>query len=99
MNNYTEECLIVLGEECAEVIQAVSKIQRFGFTGFHPIDPTTSNFDLLQKEIGDVLCMIDLLREEGVLDEHIIQNAKLQKRIKFRQFSTYKPTPPVIKED
>lgn len=99
MKNYTEECLITLGEECAEVIQVISKIQRFGFTSFHPDDPSVNNLQLLQREIGDVLCMIDLLREEGVLDDHAIQNAKLQKRIKFRKFSTYQPTRPVIKED
>ena len=98
MNNYSEECLITLGEECAEVIQAISKILRFGFTSWHPNDPTTNNLEHLQIEIGDLVCMIDLLKEEGVINDHAIQNARLQKRIKFKKFSTYKPTLKEIKE-
>lgn len=98
MNNYIDECLITLGEECAEVIQAVSKIQRFGISNYHPSTPDVSNKEHLQREIADVLCMIDLLREEGFIDEHLVQNAKLQKRIKFKQYSTFSPTHDVVLE-
>lgn len=99
MKDYTEECMITLGEECAEVIQAISKIQRFGYANFNPDDPSENNLQILQREIGDMLCMIDLLREEGVLDDHMIQNAKLKKRIKFKKFAIFSPKPIVIKED
>ena len=99
MNTYVEECMITLSEECAEVIQVVSKIQRFGLTSFHPNDPTVNNLQRLEQEIGDVLCMIDILREEGALDDRALQNAKLAKRIKFKKFSIFSPKPIVIKED
>ena len=35
MNKENEICLITM-EECSEVIQAISKVQRFGIDGVHP---------------------------------------------------------------
>jgi len=52
--NRTEEILTILQEECAEVIQAVSKVKRFGM--YH-------NFENLHKELADLQCMIDLSYE------------------------------------
>ena len=52
--NRSEEILTILQEECAEVIQAVSKIKRFGM--FH-------NMENLHKELADLQCMIDLSYE------------------------------------
>ena len=95
MQNYTEECLITLAEECAEVIQVVSKIQRFGATSFHP-ETGVSNLDKLNQEIGDMLTMVDLLVNEGLLDKLKIQNAKIYKRAKFAKFSIHKPAPKPI---
>ena len=99
MKNYTEECLITLAEECAEVIQIISKIHRFGMTSHHPNDVKTTNLDSLHSEVGDVLTMIDLLREEGVLSDNMLQNAKLAKRIKFKKFSIFNPREIVIDEN
>tara|TARA_Y100000592_G_scaffold92352_1_gene153926 strand:+ start:70 stop:327 length:258 start_codon:yes stop_codon:yes gene_type:complete len=48
-----DECLVILSEECAEVIQAVSKTMRF------PEDDN-KNRSRLEKELGDLQCMIDL---------------------------------------
>lgn len=48
-----EEFLNILQEECAEVIQAVSKIKRFGWR--------EENILNLQLEVGDLLCMLDML--------------------------------------
>ena len=48
-----DECLVILAEECAEVIQAVSKTMRF------PEDDN-KNRSRLEKELGDLQCMIDL---------------------------------------
>jgi hypothetical protein len=36
MNNRDREILLIAQEECAEVIQAISKIFRFGFEAQHP---------------------------------------------------------------
>lgn len=91
--NYVEECLSVLAEECAEVIQVVHKIDRFGMDSYHPNDPSKNNLDLLHGELGDLLCMVDLLVEEGVLDPMRIQNAKLFKRVKFAKYRRFHPAP------
>ena len=48
-----DECLVILAEECSEVIQAVSKTMRF------PEDDI-KNRARLEKELGDLQCMIDL---------------------------------------
>lgn len=89
---FIEECLIVLQEECAEVVQAISKIRRFGPNSFNPNDENkTTNLALLSQEIGDVLAMIDYLVEEGLITEHDLRNAKIKKRIKFSQYRTNHP--------
>ena len=36
MNDKIKETLIITQEECAEVIQAVSKVMRFGFDSCYP---------------------------------------------------------------
>ena len=60
MDSQTKEVMDILQEECAEVIQAVSKISRFGLDNFKPGKPKT-NREHLEEEIGDLMCMIDLL--------------------------------------
>lgn len=60
----TIEYLEILQEECAEVIQAISKIKRFGLDSYHPADPDkVSNFHHLIVELGDIQGMIRLLSE------------------------------------
>lgn len=55
------ERLALLMEECAEVQQVIGKILRHGKESYHPEDPTcTTNRELLEKELGDVLAAIDL---------------------------------------
>lgn len=49
-----DEALALIAEECAEVIQAVTKIQRHGLHSHHPDSPHISNRTTLQKEIGDL---------------------------------------------
>lgn len=53
------EALGILQEECAEVIQAVSKIRRTGET-FRPFGGEKSNLDLLAEEIEDVLILLEI---------------------------------------
>ena len=66
-------------EECAEVIQACSKIIRFG--------DTYENLDRLQKELGDLYCMMDLLQKEDMVSWTEIDNASEAKIEKLRIFS------------
>lgn len=51
----------ILTEECAEVIQAVSKINRFGLNSEWE---GVTNKQSLITEIGDVLALIHVLVEE-----------------------------------
>ena len=76
----------ILQEECAEVIQIVSKIRRFGIDEIH-LKSGISNRQMLCEEVGDVLCMIDLLRELKILDGSGMQSAVRNKRKKLEQWS------------
>jgi NTP pyrophosphatase (non-canonical NTP hydrolase) len=63
VNDHQEECLNILQEECAEVIQAASKIKRFGLVGKR-LDSDT-NLNNLETELGDVLAMVDLVKQRA----------------------------------
>ena len=52
--------LIVTMEECGELIQACSKLYRHGNKKFER--------RMLSEEVGDVLAMITLLEEVGIVD-------------------------------
>jgi NTP pyrophosphatase (non-canonical NTP hydrolase) len=65
VNDHQEECLNILQEECAEVIQAASKIKRFGVVG-KPLNTTLTNRESLEMELGDVLALVDLLKGSGL---------------------------------
>jgi len=79
MDKQHHEILSILQEENAEVIQAVSKIFRFG------IDTQwngQTNREQLEEELGDVLAMIDILCTTGIVDLDklkVAKNAKLEK--------------------
>ena len=88
------EVLSILQEECAEVIQAVSKVQRFGVLAHHP-HRTTTNKQELEEELGDLLAMIEILTQTGYLDQANIALATQAKTDKLKQYSTVwtlKPT-------
>jgi len=61
------ERLALLSEECAEVIQAVSKILRHGYASQHPNDRPNgpTNRQNLAREIGQVLFTVDLMTVNG----------------------------------
>lgn len=84
MNEQTKEILIILQEESAEVIQAVSKCFRFGMGQCHLKSPDSrTQVQNLEMEIGDLEAMIELLVKEnvGVSREGIdlAKKAKLEK--------------------
>lgn len=83
----TEQTLNILQEECAEVIQAVSKCQRFGIDNTH-IKSGVSNRANLTEEVGDLLCMVDLLVNQGVLKREDLEKAAQAKLDKLRIWST-----------
>ena len=78
--NRNDEIMTILQEECAEVIQAVSKVRRFGLS---------DNVGELKKELCDLICMIELMREFNVIPmsyEEQLENI-FQKREKLKKFS------------
>ena len=67
MQNKTQYLICKLQEEAAEVIQAVSKINRFGEQSNHP-DRTTTNKQELIGELEDFLAILGVLEQMGWLD-------------------------------
>ena len=84
----TDEILTITQEECAEIIQVISKIFRFGLGHEHISSHRgISNTDKLNEEVGDLLAMLDLLREEGILDTEKLEEAKQRKIAKLKIWS------------
>ena len=83
--NKTQEALIILQEECAEVIQAASKIYRFGIDTEHKSGHTQRAN--LEMEIGDMLALVDILVEQGVVDLNNINLANANKKEKLKKWS------------
>ena len=79
-----KEILEIAKEECAEVIQVVCKGNRFGFDVEYE---GKTNRQKLTQEVGDLLCMIELMVEKDILDEQALQLAKKAKREKLKQWS------------
>jgi NTP pyrophosphatase (non-canonical NTP hydrolase) len=81
MENKTKETLIILQEECAEVIQATSKIFRFGFDSCYPTEDSATTRECLTMELGQLMCMVGLLIEQKVVDENeLMEYAELKKK-------------------
>ncbi len=87
MNNREREVMNILSEECAEVIQAISKCHRFGIDNYKPGKPKT-NREHLEEELGDLLAMIDILKEMGVVDSSNLELANRAKIEKLKKWST-----------
>ena len=84
MNDQEHEILSITQEECAEVIQAISKIFRFG------IDTEwkgETNRQHLEEEIGDLQAMINLLIEHKIVDAKQVENAAIKKTLKLQKWS------------
>ena len=86
MNDKIAEALGILQEECAEVIQEVSKIRRFGLdeVSHHT---NVSHRATLEMEVGDVLCLVDYLIENEILDPTRLGLAKRNKQAKLKKWS------------
>jgi NTP pyrophosphatase (non-canonical NTP hydrolase) len=81
--NTEEELFTVTGEECAELIMAMSKITRFG------LSPESE--DNLKQELGDVACMLALFIEHGYITEEELTLCADQKMEKLKKWSSLIP--------
>jgi NTP pyrophosphatase (non-canonical NTP hydrolase) len=86
MDSQTKEVMDILQEECAEVIQAVSKISRFGLDNLKPGKPKT-NREHLEEELGDLQAMVDILQELDIVSFSNIERAAEAKREKLKIWS------------
>lgn len=72
-----DETLTRLIEECSEVIQACTKIKRFGPQSHYE---DIRNDESLVIEIADVMVTVESIR----IPEHLLERAKENKRKKLR---------------
>ena len=84
-NEANQEILLITQEECAEVTQAISKVFRFGMDYEYNGE---TNREHLEEEIGDLMCMIDLLIDNGIISESAVMTAKNEKLNKLLTWST-----------
>lgn len=89
MTPQQQEALTILIEECGEVIQACTKIIRFGPNNFHPDVPDELNSDLLTKELGHVAAMMHVLERAGLnVSQKKMEAAACNKLENLKKWST-----------
>jgi NTP pyrophosphatase (non-canonical NTP hydrolase) len=88
-NEYPPESYLLstLGEECAEVVQAISKANRFGFES--KFESNLTNAEKISYEIADLVAVYEMIVDLGIvpgLDDRLIKEKK-EKVIKlYKQF-------------
>ena len=75
----SEEILVITMEECGELIQACSKVMRTKGRAKYRRN--------LRDEIGDVMCMIEILKMSGIVTDEQIQERMKEKRKKLEKWS------------
>lgn len=84
MDSKLLDTFIITQEECAEVIQSISKCLRFGLdTEYQGI----SNIERLTEEMSSVELMIDLIKAKLDIQQEVIEEYKLQKIKKLEVYS------------
>ena len=78
MDNQLQELLTITMEECGELIQACRKAIR--------CDDYHDNEKLIE-EIGDVMCMVELLQQYDLVSYQEIDERVIEKRNKLRKWS------------
>ena len=73
------ELMVITMEECGELTQACSKVLRTDFKD-HALED-------LRKEVADVMCMVDLMREQGLIDDFDIMQGVQNKKEKLKIWS------------
>jgi NTP pyrophosphatase (non-canonical NTP hydrolase) len=79
MKDKTKEMLIITMEECGELVQACSKVIRTKGRAKYRRN--------LRDEIGDVMCMIEILKMSGMVTEEQIQERMREKTKKLEKWS------------
>jgi NTP pyrophosphatase (non-canonical NTP hydrolase) len=77
--NKTQEALVILSEECAEVIQASAKCLRFGMQ--------EKNLNQLKQEIADVMILIEIVSRELEISDLELAQLQQNKMLKLQEYS------------
>ncbi|MGH7744626.1 MAG: MazG nucleotide pyrophosphohydrolase domain-containing protein [Candidatus Dormibacteria bacterium] len=85
MNEKQTEILGLLVEECAEVIQAISKASRFGLSSSYK---EQTNKERLQQEIGDIVAIVFILTQRfpELLDEDALEKSIIRKIARLKKY-------------
>lgn len=68
------ERLSILSEELGEAVQAVGKIMRHGYESYNPLKRGgLSNREELEKELGDIRFIVNMMKKRDDLDEDSIE--------------------------
>ena len=90
-SDYQAELLDILVEECAEVQQRVIKAKRFGLDEVQPEQPY-DNTERTSQEVGDLLAVIELCVNAGLIKLDIVEAQHPIKMAKLDKFMQYKYT-------
>ena len=72
-----DELMVITMEECGELIQACSKAMR----------TREYSSQQLTEEVGDVMCMVGLLMQYGLIDEKEVEERVTVKLAKLAKWS------------
>ena len=84
MQSNQKEILLIAQEECAEVTQAISKVFRFGMDAEYN---DRTNRERLTEEVGDLMCMLNLMDEFDLVDWTMVSLHAQNKRKKLQKWS------------
>lgn len=90
LNPAQEERLDMLAEECAEIIQTISKIKLHGYESYHPDDPDMeTNAEALARECGDAAGVLEHLLDHGDIDAELIDKSRRTKMHRSERYMHY----------
>lgn len=89
-NEFERELLSIFIEECMEAGIRASKAKRFGVSETQP-GQELDNSQRLGNEVGDVLVMIDLMLDWGLIDEASIEAGMVSKHRQLSKFMQHQP--------
>jgi NTP pyrophosphatase (non-canonical NTP hydrolase) len=92
IENGKEEALVILGEECSEVIQAIAKIHRWGPNSNNKGRNDLTNLEQLSLELGDLQAMIDIVIDQFEIPKSSISNYSQLKKNKLTRYSEFLKT-------
>ena len=84
--NAVQQLMAITAEECGELTQVCMKVMR-KYTTLEEIYGDKYR-DLMIEEAGDVLCMIELMVEHGILTDEELRARVTVKREKLKTWST-----------